>query len=308
MNSSVLITGAYGFLGRNTALEFKQNGFKVIGIGHGSWSKEAFQLFGVDEWIESDISLDNLKKIRENTTAIVHCAGSGSVGFSLSNPAEDFNRTVNTTLAVLEYIRLYNKDTKLIYPSSGAVYGAKGVGPISEDDFLNPVSPYGYHKKIAEELCESYSKNFNLTISIIRFFSLYGNGLKKQLLWDACNKFSKGDEKVIFSGSGEETRDWIHIQDAARLIYRVFSSSLGINIFNGGSGERVTVREILELVGREFSENRIVSFNGLAKEGDPKHYQAETKRSRALGWEPEVDWQSGVKDYVKWFKEIRGLI
>lgn len=308
MGESVLITGAHGFLGRHMARLFGKKGYYVIGMGHGEWSADEREEWNISEWHECDIGIGSLTAYAGRPNIIIHCAGSGSVGFSLSNPVEDFNRTVNTTLAVLEYIRLYNKDTKLIYPSSAAVYGAKGVGPISEDDFLNPVSPYGYHKKIAEELCGSYSKNFNLTISIIRFFSLYGNGLRKQLLWDACNKFSKGDKKVIFSGSGEETRDWIHIQDAALLIYRVFSSSLGINIFNGGSGERVTVREILELVGREFSENRIISFNGLAKEGDPKHYQADTKRSRALGWEPEVDWQSGVKDYVRWFKETEGLI
>lgn len=301
----VLVTGAHGFVGRNAALQFKQNGCNVTGIGLGRWAEESFRDFGIDAWIEADLTLDSLRKLKADFDVIVHCAGSSSVGFSLSSPMEDFQKTVDTTLYVLEYMRLHVKDCRLIYPSSAAVYGAKDDRPISEDDAISPVSPYGYHKMMAEELCESYSENFDLKVAIIRFFSLYGSGLKKQLLWDACNKFSAGTREVDFYGTGEETRDWMHIEDAVRLMQRISRSEEKFNIFNGGAGKRVTVREILELTAKEFGNNQTILFNGTAKKGDPRFYLADMSRAGALNWKAKVSLEEGIKDYVRWFSATK---
>ena len=117
-------------------------------------------------------------------------------------------------------MRLYAKDSQLVIPSSAAVYGQKNEKSISVHDVLNPVSPYGNHKRICETLSKFYSNYYKLRISIIRLFSLYGPGLKKQLLWDACNKIYSGDQ--IYSGTGLEKRDWIYIEDAINLILLAF--------------------------------------------------------------------------------------
>ncbi len=297
---TALITGAAGFLGRNTARELKQNGFVVTGVGHGSVEEDSANAIGLDVWTEADITVDTLVGLQGKFDLIVHCAGSGSVGYSVSHPMEDFNRTVNTTLAVLEYVRLFNKDAVLVYPSSAAVYGVKNDRPLQEDELLSPVSPYGFHKKIAEELCKSYSDNFALKVSIIRFFSLYGEGLKKQLLWEACEKFSRNEKELMFFGSGEETRDWLSVLDAARLILLLSETSDRFTIINGGSGEAITVRDILEYVSNEYGTHLPIRFNGIIKVGDPKYYRADTTRAESLGWKPSVGWKQGVRDYVLW--------
>ena len=139
---AALVTGAAGFLGKNTALELQRNGFFVAGMGHGEWSTCAFSKYGISEWTEADITLENLRGLQRKFDLIVHCAGSGSVGHSLVHPMDDFNRTVNSTLAVLEYMRAFNKGARLIYPSSAAVYGMKEDRPIREDERLCPFSPY----------------------------------------------------------------------------------------------------------------------------------------------------------------------
>lgn len=303
---SVLITGAHGFLGRYCAREFSNHGFRVIGLGYGSWVGESHENFGIQRWIEGTVNFDTLQSVGEPVDVIIHCAGSGSVGYSLNHPLQDFQRTVDTTLAVLEFMRLSAPAATLVYPSSAAVYGCRDAAPIHETDPLQPVSPYGVHKKIAEELCASYASNFGLRVSVIRFFSIYGTGLKKQLLWEACRRFARANSgDVEFFGTGSEMRDWLHVQDAATLIFTIGNASVAGLVVNGGCGTSVPVRDVLNMVAGEFGGRVGITFNGLVREGDPKHFYADTTRALGLGWVPRVTLRDGVSDYTAWFhKEI----
>ena len=304
--NTVLITGAHGFLGRHTAKLFKERGWRVIGIGHGHWDFEKPADFGLDRWIEADIDFYTLVKSNEHLDCVVHCAGGSSVGYSVQHPLLDFNRTVASSANVLEYIRLHQPRAKFVYPSSAAVYGKKDNSPIGENADIQPASPYGFHKKIVEELCASYGTNFGLSTTIVRFFSVYGAGLKKQLLWDACNKFSQSASRVEFFGTGEETRDWIHVKDAAKLIFLLAESTGTGEIVNGGTGEVRTNRQILNQMAALFAgAGQEVAFNQEYREGDPKHYWADTLRSKEKGWQPEIIIEDGLEEYVEWFRKQR---
>ena len=304
---TVLITGAHGFLGRYCAREFSNRGFRVIGLGYGSWDGESPEDLGIQRWIESAVDLDVLRSIAEPVHVIVHCAGSGAVGYSLTNPMQDFEMTVDTTLAVLEFMRLAAPAATLVYPSSTAVYGCRDDAPIPETAPLLPVSPYGVHKKIAEDLCFSYAHSFGIKVSAIRFFSIYGNGLRKQLLWDACCRISEACRgEVEFFGTGTELRDWLHVQDAAALIYAVGCSQEPGQVLNGGCGNGVTVRDVLTMIAEGLGGGVKITFNGLEREGDPKHFCADTARSLALGWQPRVPLSEGVGNYIAWFKKETG--
>lgn len=301
---TVIVTGAYGFLGRHTSLKFKQNGFNVYACGHGQWQNNNKNEWGIDSWREGDISLELLRKFSVQPDVIVHCAGSGSVGLSLSDPAADFHKTVSGTLDVLDFIRTISPETKLIYPSSAAVYGEHIDAPISTHTFLNPVSPYGVHKKIAEELCVSYHNHFGVNSSVIRFFSIYGEGLKKQLLWDASNRLMNQENLAKFWGTGYETRDWIHISDAVQLIYLNAVSSQNHPIMNGGSGIKWTVQDTLAILIEELGLERIsLDFNNIVRKGDPRFYHADMAEAKQINWKPEVTLDEGIKRYVYWFKD-----
>jgi UDP-glucose 4-epimerase len=299
---TVLVTGAHGFLGRNTALFFKNKDFRVVGIGLGNWESEESKRYGIDTWFESSVNLSVMHNLKTKFDVIVHCAGASSVGYSFAQPFDDFDMTVNTTISVLEYMRLYNQEAKLVYPSSAAVYGIKDDWPIKENDSLDPVSPYGHHKKIAEELCKSYSDFYGINVTIIRFFSLYGNGLRKQLLWDACWKFNQGKDQPVFFGTGEEIRDWMHISDATKLIYAVLQSKDRFQVYNGGSGKRIAVKEIIHLMASALEQSKKITFNGITKEGDPKYYIADIAKALTLKWKPEKIIAEGINEYAEWFK------
>ena len=301
---NVLITGAYGFLGRNVAKEFKDNNCYVAGIGHGKWDREEYSKFGIDDWYETTITFEALLNINKNFDIIVHCGGSGAVGFSWENPYEDFQKSVQSTLSLLEYIRLQNNGCKFIYPSSPAVQGNLGKIQIREEMISTPVSPYGFHKKIAEELCLSYHLNFKIDIGIIRFYSIYGNGLKKQLLWDACKKINQSDQ-VLFFGTGNETRDWIHVSDAVSLLYNFSLKLNGFDIINGGSGIETSINEIISLICKFMKKKVIVGFNGVVKEGDPLHFLADISKSLKMNWQPKVKVAEGIEEYVQYFKSLQ---
>jgi UDP-glucose 4-epimerase len=302
----VLITGAYGFLGRYTAKAFKDADYHVSGIGHGKWHKYEYSKWGIDDWFESTITFEALMNINKRFDVIVHCGGSGSVAFSYQNPFEDFQKSVQSTLALLEYIRLQGNPCHFIYPSSPAVQGDVGDKKIKEDDPSDPVSPYGFHKKAAEELCFSYSKNFGLKVSVIRYFSIYGAGLQKQLLWDACMKIKNAVDEVMFFGTGQETRDWLYVTDASALILAIAANEKEkISIVNGGSGVRTTVAQTIAMLVKAYHKQINIKFNQEVKTGDPRFYHADTSKAEHLGWLPQVKVEEGILQYINYFKELQ---
>lgn len=296
-----IVTGAYGFLGRHVAKIFSENGYTVTGLGHGTWVRSEWKTWGLSEWHSCTITMEALTTYIQQPDVVVHCAGSGSVGYSLSHPMQDFERTVSTTLTMLEFLRLHSPKTAFIYPSSAAVYGTMATLPIKESAPLFPISPYGVHKKIAEELILSYSHQFALPVAIARLFSLYGPGLRKQLLWDACTKLEKGD--FNFSGTGDEVRDWLHVKDAARLFLSLSSrTSPDAIIINGGTGKGTTVKEIVSLLTGDMNVPDSPRFSSVQKRGDPPGYIAEISKAEGLGWKPEISIESGINEYVRWYR------
>lgn len=301
--STILVTGANGFLGRHVSRVAAEHGHYVIGIGHGDWAEDAWRQWGLSVWHELDVTLAGFVAHGGKPDVLVHCAGSSSVGFSLENPAQDFERTVVTTLDALEYLRTCAPDTALVYPSSAAVYGSASTLPISEDSPLVPISPYGVHKKIGEDLCRSYSESFGLRVAIVRIFSAYGVELRKQLLWDACRKSLIGDYR--FGGTGRETRDWVDGEDVARLLLVAGDHAVaGPMIVNGASGTEVAVESILAVLLDALGAGRKPEFTGVVRAGDPERVVGDASRALAWGWSSQRPWQDGVREYARWFRQM----
>lgn len=302
---AALVTGASGFLGRYTARLLSAEGYLVTGIGHGDWSREEWRSWGLAAWGQADVTTQTLLELDCKPDVLVHCAGSGSVTASIKTPLSDFERTVVTTAHVLEYVRLHAPSCSVIYPSSASVYGTTASVPIREDSPAAPISQYGTHKLMAEQMIASYCRQFGMSASIVRFFSVYGAGLRKQLLWDAASKLASDD--LTFMGTGDEVRDWLHVEDAARLMLTASrNSSTDCPTVNGGSGGGVSVRDVVTHLGRGLLGREIApSFSGVRRIGDPSRYVADIERSKAWGWRPERDWKDGVTEYASWW--IRNL-
>lgn len=299
---TVVITGAAGFIGRYVAREFAKKDWRVIGLGRGNWID--WRDYGLDAWYSVDIKLDSLLEHAGQPDAIVHCAGGASVGFSIDCPAMDFDMTVHTTSIVLDFIRIHSPASKFVYLSSAAVYGQVQVLPVTEDSPLNPVSPYGLHKQMSEALCQLYAIQYGVSVIIVRLFSIYGPGLRKQLLWDACKKIQKGN--CVFFGTGGEVRDWLHVEDAANLLFIATQKASSIcPVVNVGSGLGVSVKDILLCLSNQFFTDNPPIFTSETKVGDPDKYVADITKAQLWNWEPKIKWRDGLSEYVEWYKQCQ---
>lgn len=308
MAKLAFVTGAAGFVGSYTSRALAEAGWDVVGIGLGGADNAALlRAHGIARWEETRLSLEALCRLARETgtpEAVIHCAGSGSVPYSLHNPYEDFLGNVNTTLDVLEFCRRQAPEARIVVPSSAAVYGIVDQMPIAETCPRHPISPYGTHKMTAEALCRSYAGNWGLSVSVIRLFSIYGAGLRKQLLWDACCKAR--DNAFSFFGSGDEIRDWLHVRDAARLITAALAfAAPDCPIVNGGTGIGTTIRDVVSRIGKLWTPRRTPVFSGKVKPGDPAHYVADCTRLSGLGFTPRIALDEGLAAYVAWFQHCK---
>lgn len=300
MKPSALVTGSHGFIGRYVARCFADAGYRVTGIGHGSWGREEWRSWGIADWHTADVSLDTLVTYAGKPDVIVHCAGSGSVGFSLTNPYQDFERNVLPALAVLEFARLFSPNSRVVIPSSAGVYGKVSCLPIPESADISPISPYSEHKWMIERLAGSYAANFGVAVAIVRLFSVYGDGLQKQLLWDACVKFAAGD--TDFFGTGKEERDWLHVSDAARLLMVAAEhASSKCEVVNGGTGKGTAVVDVLARLSSQMGIALAPTFSRQSKPGDPDALIADISRATSWGWQAQKSLSEGLADYVRWF-------
>ena len=299
---TALVTGAHGFIGRHVARHLHRAGYSVIGVGHGSWTSAESRAWGVDAWHTSDVTVDALANYAGEPDVLVHCAGSGSVSFSVAHPYEDFQRAVVTTAAVLEYVRRYTSATAIVFPSSAAVYGTVERLPIRESEPMSPESPYGLHKGVCEQMCRTWAGRYGLRVATVRLFSVYGEGLQKQLLWDACRRALAGEHEYF--GTGKECRDWLYVDDAVALLSLAASmATVDCPIVNGGTSVPVTVEEIVGEIYKCLAVDRRPMFRGAKRSGDPSGQLADTVRARSWGWEPKVVWREGIARYVSWFRK-----
>ncbi|MBL3583024.1 NAD-dependent epimerase/dehydratase family protein [Oleidesulfovibrio alaskensis] len=297
MVKTVLVTGVNGFIGSHVAALLGKS-HRVYGTGGAPAC--SVPLAGYRQMVLPDQQLAAfMRQVRPDV--VVHCAGRGSIPFSVNHPAEDFDAGPRLVAHVLDSMRRAAVPARFFFPSSAAVYGNPERLPVSEDAPLCPVSPYGCHKVLSEKLISQYHSLYGIEYVVLRVFSCYGEGLSKQLLWDAAVKACAG--RVELSGTGEETRDFIHVHDLARLAELLMLRDVSCVTLNAASGRQVSVKELAGLLMRGLEADVPVLFSGALRQGDPLRWQADVARMQSLGFEPHISLEEGVRRFARWFRQ-----
>lgn len=301
------VTGAAGFIGRHLVRHLAAGGSRVAGIDLAGARGAGLEEIATG-WREGPLSQAALTSLAEETgvpSTVYHLAGGSSVGASLADPYGDFAATVGGTAMLLDWLRGHAPATRLVIVSSAAVYGDLHAGPIAENAATSPFSPYGAHKFAMEATCRGWAGSFGLSVVAVRLFSVYGPGLTKQLLWDLCGKLEAGADPVALGGTGEELRDWTHIDDVVRALAAAAPlATPAMPVINAGSGQPGSVRRIAEAVTRAFGRDpACLAFSGESRPGDPFSLVAASGALMAGGFDWRVDVEAGVADYVRWYRE-----
>lgn len=296
ITNNVLVTGAAGFIGSKLVSLFKKNGYTVFG-----WDRTNAENIDTIDMLDETAIITTLKEIRPNI--IVHCAGSADVGRSVQYPETDYTGNVTITHNLLFALhKLHMNNTRMVFLSSAGVYGNPVALPITEDMPVNPLSPYALHKVMCEDMCHYFKNNYGMDIKIARIFSAYGAGLRKQIFWDMHLKAAKTGQLEMF-GTGDESRDYIHVNDVVQSLYLLATENSDFVIFNVANGEEITIRQATEYFAEcaGISKDKI-SFNGFAREGDPINWRADNSRIKEIGYKKSVEMLVGLQDYVNWVK------
>ncbi|HEY4290087.1 MAG TPA: NAD-dependent epimerase/dehydratase family protein [Puia sp.] len=296
----IFIAGSEGFIGRNLVNYFKSEGFEVFGCDLSDFSTDEYTYFRVSP------SMSELEEIlrTHNFSYCINSSGSGSVPNSLSDPINDFEANSLTVVRLLDAIRRYRPECRFLQISSAAVYGNPQKLPVSEELPCAPLSPYGYHKWISELICREYTTLYKMRIAIVRPFSTYGPGQRKQILWDICTKIKNEDYVKLF-GTGNESRDFIHVHDLAVLMHCIIKSDkFNCDIFNAASGKESKISEIVAIFKEYYKEGKF-KFSGEERLGDPLNWQADISKVSSLGFQPSMSLDKGILEYLKWFEMVQ---
>jgi UDP-glucose 4-epimerase len=296
---TALIIGSEGFIGKQLVSKFLSAGYQTYGADLLEVSTQEYQYRKVSRLSPE---LDELFASTQFDVCI-NASGSANVSYSLSHPLLDFESNCLDTIRILDAIRRLQRSCKYVHISSAAVYGNPVTLPVAESAVVSPLSPYGWHKAISEQICLEYSRNFQVPLVVVRPFSVYGPGLRKQLFWELNQKVLKaGDGGTIeLWGTGQESRDFIYISDFAESIKRIVQASdFGGQVYNLATGKEVTVNKVAALFVQALGRRVEIRFNNQSRAGDPKNWRADVAKVKALGFNAVVDIEEGIRKTAAW--------
>lgn len=296
----LLITGAGGFLGHYLVEEANAQ-FQVVGIDRISRPRDLNC-----QWAECSVPSEQFESLiaQIKPDAIIHAAGTASVQFSILNPLDDFKQNVFVFAYLLEAVRKFAPQCRVVLISSAAVYGNPEKMPVAESAVTRPLSPYGYHKLLCELMGLQYTQVYGVKFAAARVFSAYGEGLRKQVLWDICQKILS-DGEVELAGTGDETRDFIHARDVAKgLLALIAHARFDGDTYNLANGEQVKIRDLAALLSRAMNRSVEIKFSGVSRQGDPLNWQADIHEIRKLGFIPSIKFEEGVRGYADWVRSL----
>lgn len=295
----VLITGAAGFLGSALGKHLVEGGHEVRGLDDLSTGKE--EALHEDVLFTRGDVMDRPKlwTLLQDVECVFHLAARVSVQESILYPREYNETNVGGTVSLMEAMRDVGVK-RVVFTSSGAVYGAQERQPLSEDLRPRPDSPYAVSKLSAEYYVRTIGQLWGIETVTLRIFNAYGQG---QHLPPAHPpvipnylKQAVQDGTLVIHNSGDQTRDFVYVDDVVRAMSAA-ATAAGVDgeIINVGSGTEVSVRELADLV-LEVTEEEPEVVHNPKSDGGVKRMRADISRAKALlDYEPQISLREGLR-------------
>jgi len=317
MSKKVFLTGAAGFIGAHTALALLKRGDIVIGVDNFNDyydpklkiarvknllpSFKKFKLYRADICDEKKMA-EIFKK--EKPTHVCHLAARAGVRSSLLDPKLYTKTNINGTQNLLELAREY-KIKNFIFASTSSVYGNSKELPFSENNPVNtPMSPYAATKKSSELLCHAYSHLWNLPITCLRFFTVYGPwGRPDMALFLFTDAILKGKPIKVFN-FGKMKRDFTYIDDIVAGVVAAIDRPQPYEIINIGGGHTEPLMKFITVIEDALGKKAKKKMMKIQPGDVPETSADVSKARRLLGYNPKTRIEVGIGEFVKWYRKF----
>ena len=316
--SNYLVTGAAGFIGARTSEMLIEQGHTVVGIDNMNdaydprmkeYRLKKLQALKNFEFVRDDISdrgVLNRKSpiIDHKFDGVINLAARAGVRYSVENPWVFLESNIMGTLNMLELCR-QSGCKKFILASTSSIYGANPPYPTPESaSSSEPLQPYAASKKGAEALAHSYHHLYDIDITVLRFFTVYGPAGRPDLAMFRFVQWITEGRPVHVYGNGEQSRGFTFIDDIGRGIIAALKP-VGYEIINLGGHEVITINNLIKLI-EEIAGNKALVDYAPPVRADMQSNWADISKARAmLGWQPQVGLREGVRILVDWYHAER---
>jgi UDP-glucose 4-epimerase len=309
-----LVTGVAGFIGSTLADRLLADGADVVGLDaftdYYPRAVKERNLAGLRtqprfRFIESRIQDVGLTDLLADRSHVFHLAAQAGVRKSWGTDFAVYTvNNIEATQVLLEAACRQPRLERFVYASSSSVYGDDVAIPMREDALPQPVSPYGVSKLAAEQLCHLYFVNFNVPTVALRYFTVYGPRQRPDMGFHKFLRAAIQREPITVFGDGEQTRDFTFVHDAVSATIAAARVGVPGRVYNIGGGSRVSINEVLDIVGRVSGRRPVVNVDA-AQKGDMRHTYADTSLARAdLKFEPTVALEDGLAAEFRWLAEL----
>jgi nucleoside-diphosphate-sugar epimerase len=310
----VVVTGAAGFIGSHLTEKLLAGGDDVVGIdcltdyydrARKERNLEPSRAHARFSFEELDLVDDNLSAALDGASVVYHLAGQPGVRPSWGSQFDQYVRdNIIATQRLLECLK-GSPIKRLVFAGSSSVYGDAEMFPTKESALPRPVSPYGVTKLAAEHLTHLYTRNFDIPVVAVRYFTVYGPRQRPDMAFARFMQALSDGQEIEVYGDGEQTREFTYVSDAVEGTIKAAGADVIGQVFNLGGGSRVTVNQVLATL-EEISGMKVRRQNLPAAPGDPRHTGASINLARErLGWEPRVSLRDGLDKQWRWFQDTR---
>ncbi len=301
-----LITGGAGFIGcnfvRHMLREHPDDEFVVLDkLTYAGRLENLEAVMDRIRFVKGDIcDKEAVRDAMDGCGAVVNFAAESHVDRSITSPEDFVNTDVIGVFTLLEEAR--RRDVgRFLQISTDEVYGSTVSGSFSEEDILDPSSPYSASKAGGELLARSYVRTYGLDVVVTRSSNNYGPFQYPEKLIPVLVVKALRDQPLPIYGKGMNVRDWLHVEDNCRAIDLVLGKAKAGDIVNVGSGNEVPNIEVAKLILRHMRKPESLITYVQDRPGHDFRYSLEWERLKALGWAPKVRFEDGLRSTVDWY-------